>query len=199
MLTNKYNRFILFLAVLAAVLYNDWFLGYFLNSQVAKSGLTSVLEANGQPDNWLFILTDVLTGFIICLMVYTLTRKIYLKARMPIKSLLVIGLLMFGVFTAASALMPLNCGSQITRCGAQLKETYGWHDVTGGIAAFGLFIALVGLVNFMSKFKIASKNKKLAFITIYTWSASGISYLIFTLLNRYYLLARQVFVYPAWQ
>ncbi|MGA3150331.1 MAG: DUF998 domain-containing protein [Candidatus Saccharimonadales bacterium] len=194
MLTLKYTRAILWLCVASAILYNSWPLGYVLNNKVAHHGLISDLGAINQPFNWLFIMTDILTGIFILAVVMFMRSKTFSGLRSNAWSMVSIGLLLFGLFTAISALLPLNCYASVVGCGAHLNQAFGLHDVTGGIAAFGIFISLMGASTLAALNKLSGVLKRMTWTALIAWSASGILFVILTEVNKGVQLMQQIFL-----
>jgi hypothetical membrane protein len=184
---------ILVTSILLAIVYNSWLLGFILNNPVVHHDLSSQLEVAGQPYNWLFVSADVMTGLLsiilVCLLWANRTKK-HLTSAMNV---IVIGLIMFGLFTAISALLPLSCQTSDTRCGAHLSQTFGIHDVTGGIASFGLFISLAGAWLYSGKVKPNLSHLVVCCTTI-LWCVAGIAYLVFTVVNKYTVGIQQIFL-----
>ena len=131
------------IGIFAAVLYNDWPLGYVFNPIASRVGLSSDLEAYGQPFNWFFIAGDIVCSLLIFIALWQLAAHITLKNRVTIAALSGLGL--FGFMTIASAVLPLRCTANLEMCGFNPGQIHGLHDVTGALAAIGLFICLVAV------------------------------------------------------
>jgi hypothetical protein len=167
------SRVITWVAIVAALIYNSWPFGYLLNSRVARVGLSSDLEAYGQPYAWFFVSGDVLCGLLITGEVLYLFRGRVLHSLRA--DLLALGMSFLGLMTAASALVPLHCGSDIQTCGYQAGQSLGAHDVMGAIAAFGLFVAM------FTAWWLSVENMKLNVIsgvTLLLWSIWGLAFLL---------------------
>lgn len=174
----KPSRLIPAVGFLAGLLYNSWPLGYWLNPSVAKIGLASDLQASGQPYSWLFIEFDVLCGLLLVVLALALIGKVRQKSA---AGLAAAGLAIFGAFTAISALIPLHCHDNIRQCGYQPGQTFGWHNITGTIAALGLFFALLYCVRLLTNHRLLWLNKFL----LTAWSLSGLWFLFVTLYGNY--------------
>lgn len=164
------------LALLLAVTYNSWPLGYLINSRVAKIGMASDLEASGMPYNWLFVGCDILVGLISVVIVLMVLKN---KSRINKQSLIAIcGFLLFSISTAAAALTPLNCSQQLNTCGYRGNQITGIHDVISGIAALGLFISmLIICINAARKTKIYRFN----IFALTVWVILGVLYALMAL------------------
>lgn len=162
------KKLVIALGALTGLVYNSWLLSYLLNPKVAGVALASGLEAKGQPYNWFFISCDVLTG-ILTLLISALVHK---KNKLLIYSLS--GLVGFGVLTALTAVLPLDCTGTIRTCGYQGRQAFGLHDLSGAIAAFCLFVAMVLAVVMSKKTNIYVWN----IVTVLIWSLLGLSYLL---------------------
>jgi len=181
------------MATITAIIYNTWPLGFILNNPIAHRDLASQLEATGQPYNWLFVSTDVLTGLIVIILAMMFWRRLEKGQSILAIKIIVIGLLMFGLFTAVSALVPLTCQTTDLRCGSHLYQIFGLHDLTGGIAAIGLFISLVGGW-LHGENKPHALTSKLIHWTTILWCLCGIAYVYFSAVNQHMVLVQQIFL-----
>ncbi len=108
----------IYLGFLAAFLYSSWPLGYIFNPFVWRHDLASQLAAPHQPYNWLFIVADILTGFILVVI-----GLLQLKRRSSLISpLSVYGYVFFGILVALAAMTPLNCDPAVDNCGPILRD-----------------------------------------------------------------------------
>lgn len=98
----------LILSSLAGLIYSSWPLGYWLNPRGSDGGLVSELGALNQPYSWLFVGLDVVSGLLIVCSVLLMWRWRLQRRRGWFRSMLALFAL-FGVFTAAAALLPLDC------------------------------------------------------------------------------------------
>ena len=161
------------LGILAAIIYNSWPLGYILNPRIARIGLTSDLEASGEAYSWLFVGGDVLFGLLLLVIIWLLLKRHIPLMRQVFFALT--GLAAFGVFTAVDALLPVNCTSDIRTCGYQGNQTLGIHDVTGAIAALGLF---VGMVVAWRLSGTSRRLKRLCAVVLGVWSVWGLLFVL---------------------
>lgn len=156
--------------LLAALVYNSWPLGYVLNRRVAAHGLASDFGASGQPYNWVYIGGDVFCGVLVVVAIWLLVRYVRLSSQ-AITACVGIGI--FGIMTAVSALLSLSCVSNIRACGYQPSQTLGAHDITGAVAAAGLFVGLVYAWRARADSgKLAHWNGALLFV----WSLWGLAF-----------------------
>lgn len=172
------KKSIIFLGLSGALLYNNWLLGYWLNSRVASYSLASDLQVHNQPYSWIFILCDILSGL-------TMASAAYLIYRLwrpcdRLKLYLIAGYLGFGIFTAIAAIMPIHCGANNLQCTLVSNQTFGVHDIVGAVASLGQFISLITLWRLSVNLKLPSWLKWLMLGLLLLWSLSGIVFLILT-------------------
>ncbi|HEY5668200.1 MAG TPA: DUF998 domain-containing protein [Candidatus Saccharimonadales bacterium] len=117
-----YNRPVVWLAALAALLYSSWPLAFFLNPDVVKHALESQLQTAGQPYNWVFIAGDALTGAVL-LVAAALQYKVFITGGL-VTRLGIIGYALFGGLVAIAALVPLNCDPQAKTCGPLIHDPF---------------------------------------------------------------------------
>jgi hypothetical protein len=176
---TDYNRAVLTLSLAAGLLYNSWPLGYLLDSQTAHSGLASDLELVGHPYYWLFILGDVLTAVCLVAMILVLRFRVWKVLPPDTRTWLAAGLVVFGLFTAISALLPYNCTvTPLLRCGAGHGTGLGLDAVVSSIAALGLFVSLLSLA--FSR-KLNSSLQRLNLAILGAWLASALVFVGFAL------------------
>lgn len=128
------------LSIAAAILYNSWPLGIFLNPKVSRVSLASGLEAVGQPYNWLFIGGDVLSSLIIILVsIILINNRTISKSFKSIKLALVF-VILFGAGTIIDALEPLRCVQGIQTCPSFTQDhillTHGIFSIAASIFLF---------------------------------------------------------------
>ena len=126
-------------SIVAGIIYNSWPLGYVLNPVVSQKGLASELAAFHQPYNWVFILLDVLSGFMVAVCAALLWR--YAKAK--IHKAILVNFALFGVFTLIDALLPLRCNPSISVCPGILQQPeLILHGAFSMLASICLFLSL---------------------------------------------------------
>src|SRR6185312_10011235 len=90
---------VVILSALAALLYNSWPLGFWLNYSTSVHGLASDLEQVHHPYSWVFIGGDLLSSLIIL----TICAALLLSFK-PLQKktfrLIIAGLMIFSTFTA---------------------------------------------------------------------------------------------------
>jgi len=132
------------LAVLSGLLYASWPLGSVLNPSVARSALASGLEAVGQPYNWVFVGSDVVSSGLIILVCWLIWRR--LKA-LPGRRLLAAVLLNLAVFsggTVIDTLLPEHCLPGAPACPDwRHNHLLLAHGVFSILASVCLFLSLV--------------------------------------------------------
>lgn len=134
---------VLTLSVASGLLYSSWPLGYWLNARVAKNSLASGLEAVGQPFNWLFITTDIMSSVLLVVASVLLWHKYRNnKLALPIKISLAC-IVMFAVGTTIDALTPEHCVPNLMRCVSFTQDHYLLvHGIFSIAASVFLFVGL---------------------------------------------------------
>ena len=147
---RDYRRLALAFSLASALLYSFWLAGYALNPTTVKQLDLSALQASGQPFSSLFVLGDILTGLGIMVAAYFVNQfwRHSPVAQRKVLSICLSGLLLFGIMTAVSSLLP-SCIANSRVCDTHLSQVLDPHDVTGGIAAIGLFVAGLGAIQLL--------------------------------------------------
>lgn len=182
-------------ALIAAIAYNSWPLGYALNPAITRSGgLASELEALNQPYNWLFVSLDVLCGLCVMVIVIVLWRK----AQTLTSKYAMTGFGLFGLLTIADALLPMTCEPSLSVCPTLSHQPV---LILHGIASIGS-----GVLLFMSAVlvwcAVRQRSHKILMSAIMAgWGISGLLtlYFFFTpgpgyLAQDYYLLLCGVWI-----
>lgn len=159
-------------ALLAGVLYCSWPLGLLLNPQLSR-GVASAFEAPEQPYSWLFVLLDVLSGLLVCLLAAWLWRLPGLRGYLR---LLVAGAYgLFGALTIAAALLPLHCNVHSVRCLAGLSNPSDQlHDVVSLVSMLALAAAAIALGVLLKGGRRLAAAERLGFILLSVgWLAAG--------------------------
>lgn len=125
------------MAVLAAIIYNSWPLGYFLNPRVSNGGgLASELEGLKQPYNWLFVVLDVVTG----ILVVGVTILLWQKRMRLLAKVALVNFALFGLLTIVDALLPMPCAPSTTVCDSWIHQPiliyHGIASIGSGVALF---------------------------------------------------------------
>jgi len=167
----SYGQVAFGLCLLAGVLYNSWPLGFMLDNATAHHALASDLELIGHPYYWLFILGDLLTAA--CIIAAAIIARFYLW-HMPdraIRTRLLLGLVLFSVFTVASSLLPYRCSTApLALCGAIHASKIGLDAITSSLAWLGLLVSL-GSLAFSDK--LHPWMRQLVFGTLIIWLISA--------------------------
>jgi hypothetical protein len=153
-------------SILAALFYSSWPLGYLLDPVVEKTALASELQALHRPYNWVFILSDVVTG-VICLLIgfWQLQKKP--KGLIRVVILCLLG---FGALVAVAALTPLSCEPGTPACSASI---HNYRLVAHGFASIVsvtlLFISLAAASLCLHKTKLVGKVGLIVHALIIAW------------------------------
>lgn len=166
------RRWTLGLAAIAAFAYASWPLGLVLNRPLATSGLASGLEAHSQPYSWLFIALDCLTGA--CTLVYAVAARGSTARRSGLWVAAGVSYAVFGLATAADALIPFGCGSApLSTCGADLSHLTS-DDYLTALAVMALFgTAVLALVDSVRALSLRPFNLLVA-AGVVLWGACGL-------------------------
>ncbi|HUD05959.1 MAG TPA: DUF998 domain-containing protein [Candidatus Saccharimonadales bacterium] len=179
---NKKDRLIsVSLGFISGILYSLWLLGFYLNRPAFSRLDISALQATSQPHHTFFIAGDILTGIATILMAFFIMRVFSGSSSRSINSLrlCLIGIVIFGLMTAISCVLP-SCIDSSRVCDTNLSQILDWHDITGGIASFALFLSLVGLLKFVHR-KISSKMYRLILGLVFAWCISGILFVVLSI------------------
>lgn len=133
---------LVWLSVVAAVLYSSWPLAFVLDPSVGRHSLASELEAPHRPYNWVFIAMDVLTGLVLFgIGVWQLRKR---SDHIP--AIVIWSYLGFGLLVAVAALTPLVCDPTTQSCGPLL---HNYRILIHGVASIAsvvfLLAALIGV------------------------------------------------------
>ena len=173
------DRLTLCIAVVGALAYSSWPLGFLVNPSLAGTALASGFEARSQPFSWLFILLDCAAG--LCTVIVFVRLLLPRPGRRPPGKALVVALLgyaAFGVTSAVDAVVPLSCGgSSAQACAAQLWPITP-DDLLTGIAVLGLFVAAAVLVVRMVRGRLPLLMPATVAFTVAGWSALGLVVLV---------------------
>lgn len=145
----RYNRSNLsgWLAIVAALAYFTWPLGYVLNPLISKHGLASELGAYGQPFNWLFIGADVASGLLALVAAVLLWQSLRTARKPAWVRGTIINFGLFGVFTAIDAALPLGCSPSVAACpGIQSDPFLLLHGIASVAAVVCLGLSAVSLM-----------------------------------------------------
>jgi len=128
------------LAVAAALLYNSWPLGYWLNPASADKS-ASQLEGLHQPYNWLFVGLDIASGVLALALSIWLWRT---NRRSRWLAAVLICVAAFGMGTIVAALVPVHCATAHHVCPSFTQAPYLIvHALASVASALALSLALL--------------------------------------------------------
>lgn len=134
------ERTALALGALAAVVYNSWPLGFWLDRAGMRGTYISVLEIPGRPDAHLFVTCDILAGLL------AIVAGVLLRCSpQPVGwGLVAWGLVVFGIGNILEASIPIDatCAVSVASCGTGAGAMFAPHDVASLISLAGLALAL---------------------------------------------------------
>ena len=193
--TNQLWWWSIIFAVVAAILYYSWPLGYWLNPHIFQHGLASDLGAKGQPYSWLFAALDVMSGALILLVALWLAHAWRRFTNVSIR-LIIWGYGLFGVLTAVDALLPMNCLADEHRCSALINNP---AIILHGIASIGSIGALTVSIVGIWQLLIVTNNgplrlRWLLHAVMFTWFGFGLLTLGLILNSRSSGVAQHVFI-----
>jgi hypothetical protein len=160
------------LAVVAAVLYNAWLLGFALDPDGLHGSYVSVLEAPGHPHAEVFVVCDIVTGVAAVLAGLLLRRQ---------RELVGVGLVVFGVGNVLEATIPISsrCAASVAACGTGLGQVLAPHDIASIVSVLGLALALASVRH------VAGMR---AIVAI--WAAAGL-FMVFSVVTDALVIAAQ--------
>lgn len=165
--TNRTDQLITLLSSVAALSYSSWILGYVINPSVSLRGSASELAAEGQPLGLVFVFGDVIAASLIVTLVYVVKHN--RLSRLPGAS----GhfYLLFGVFSALSALFSLTCSPISSECTALVYSyRFGLHYFLGVLATLSLLSS--GII---SAYRVKEKRFRLTLLVlIMIWLGLGV-------------------------
>lgn len=142
---KRYASAAFILCAAAGVLYNSWPLGYMLDSPTARHELASSLERAGHPYYWVFLTGDLLTALSVVAAGLIIRLRLWDRLKSAGWGIACVGLIVFGLFTAVSALAPARCMvGPVLKCGTQ-GLGLGLDAFASVIAALGLLAGLAAL------------------------------------------------------
>ncbi len=161
----------LWAAVLAAIFYSSWPLGFIFNPTVSHNDLASELEASHQPYNWLFITLDILTGLVLLYSGFMQWRK---SPKRLIIKLSILGYMLFGALVIAAAIAPYNCNSLVQNCATLPNQPlYLIHGLASIFSVVFLFISLALVCKMLIDQKLYNWLTLLGMIVLLSWGIVG--------------------------
>lgn len=159
-------------AVVAAILYSSWPLGFIFNPSVSHHDLASQLEAAHQPYNWLFVALDILTGLVLLFSGIIQWRKS--PQRLALK-LSILGYMLFGFLVIAAAIAPYNCNSLIQNCAVLPRQPlFIIHGLASIFSVVFLFISLLLLCKMLVEQRFYHWLTMAGIVVILIWGVVGI-------------------------
>ena len=132
------------LAILSGILYSSWPLGSIFNPNVARRGLASALEGIGQPYNWLFIITDIVSSLLIVAVCWFIWQRLRGTHDKRLISFALLNVVIFAAGTIVDAALPLRCDPTIQICRSYKQDHLLLaHGLFSILAAICLFVSLV--------------------------------------------------------
>ena len=111
-LAGHKKQFLLVLAIVAGVFFNNWLLGPILNPHLfSNNGSVSEFSAGGQPYAWIFRALDVLSGLLMVVLALV-ARRVMVRAK--ISSWLAGTALVLGLANAVDALFVISCSNTVS-------------------------------------------------------------------------------------
>lgn len=157
-------------AVISAVLYCSWPLGYVLNPGIAHQELASQLQASAQPFNWLFVLLDVLCG--LCLVFAGYQQWRYAKSNFAKAS--IICYTIFAILVITAALVPFNC-TPSGSCNDVLDQPLLLiHGIASVVSVMSLLAGIIVLLRPLFRLRVSHMLRGITLITLLLWAITGI-------------------------
>lgn len=171
----------LWAAVLAAIFYSSWPLGFIFNPSVSHNDLASELEASHQPYNWLFISLDILTGLVLLYSGFIQWRKTPKQLTLKLS---ILGYMLFGGLVIAAAIAPYNCNSLVQNCSVLPNQPlYMIHGLASVFSVIFLFISLALVCKMLIEQKLYHWLTLLSIIVLLSWGAVGFDAFIQVIYN----------------
>jgi hypothetical protein len=184
---------------IAALLYFSWPLGYVLNPK-AESELASNLQALHQPFNWAFVLMDIACGLLIGIGSRHLLINIEPVTNQLTKKMLrlaILGMAIFGIFTAIDAVLPLNCLVGAPGCEVTVNDPYlvfhGFFSI-GSVVGLTVSILIIWTLLLMKEGFTSSKLHLIPAGFLIVWLTFGFLTLYFVFHNQSSSLSQHFFI-----
>jgi hypothetical protein len=177
-------------ALFAAVIYNIWPLGYFLDHDALQNSYVSVLEVLSKPYAWLFILADILTGLIVIAVGINL-RKI--KSSFRGSS---VGYIVFGLATLLDTIVPItgHCQTTISACGISPLQILSFHDLASIVAALGLFYSLLNSKRLLHGGHLNIGRYQWVLFSIWTLCITGMFLVVSVVIDDFTAISQALFL-----
>lgn len=172
MSTKYLKNPVVWLAIIAALVYSSWPLGYILNPTAAHNAFASQLEAAHQPYNWVFIALDILSG--VCLLVCGILQ--WAKSKGFTTKLSISSYMLFAVLVIAAALIPFNCNSA---AGACLDVAHSplliIHGLASTVSVAALLVSVALIVKLLADRKSIYRLRAIPMLIITFWVLVGVA------------------------
>jgi hypothetical protein len=187
---NPIKSFVMPIALVTAVLYNIWPLGYLLDPGVLHNSYISVLEVSGKPYSKLFMFADILTGAMVVILGLVI-RKLNTSSNSVVFSYIV-----FGLATIMEAVIPISsrCVETVSSCGTSLSQVLTLHDIASILAAFSLFYSLYMLKRLVRQHKPNSTIYKYVSLNYWIWCLTGPLLIISVVVDSFAILSQALFL-----
>lgn len=165
------------LACAAALLYNVWPLGFWLDPSALHGTYVSVLEVPGHPYAHLFMACDLATGLTALVAGFLLCRRHTLAG---------LGFMVFGVGTIAEGMIPIapDCATSVASCGIDLGQVIAPHDIASIASALSLALSVLAVRN---------GTRWMPFVTA-AWIASGLFLVGSIVVERFTMASQAAFL-----
>lgn len=167
----------LVLASLAALLYNVWPLGFWLDPSALHGTYVSVLEVPGHPYAHLFMACDLATGVTAFLAGMVLRRRHVLAG---------LGFIVFGLGTIAEGAIPIapDCAMSVSSCGIDIGQVIAPHDIASIASALSLALSVLA---------VRHSTRWMPFVTA-GWIAAGLFLVGSIVVGRFTMTSQATFL-----
>lgn len=168
------RKSIITLAVVAALSYSSWPLGYWLNPHVAHNALASQLESSHEPFNWLFIGLDLLCGLALLLAGVLQWRR----TKSPYDRAAIAFYMLFALLVIVAALIPFNCNTLGRDCSdVVIRSPHAYTFLIHGASSILSIVFLLGGLFLVLGKSLVSKTISrpwLLFLVLLLWGLIGL-------------------------
>lgn len=192
------RAWLLLAAFLATILYLAWFIGYFINPQVATHGIASELAVHGQPYAKIYLIVDVINLGIILLLSLMIIRinNSHITRRAAFLYAL------FGLATMLSTRYSLLCAPSVEQCvmGGDILHRTVIHYSLGMVAGVALFLSALSVSKLLDA-KSRNGFRYVLFVTLtigvlsIVLSLTPLNNVLVAIFQRVYLLALAIYVF----
>ena len=172
-----------FLAVLAALCFNNWILGFFLNAKLfSADGSVSELSSAGHPHAVVFRSLDIISGLLLMALAVWWHKSRQSRER---SGILFWGSLVLGVSNLVDALLPLGC-SEVLNSACKIPISLSLHHLV--LPSHAYSSAGVGLGYFLLPLGgwIYSQNQHMKAFRLVSQIVFAINLILFASILREY-------------